>query len=389
MGGRCVINPGGLGFSMQASPPAGDLFYITPVLSYFSQLNPIVSSEAGGGWTHTFKRQVQLSGSTATVITGSGQSYNYTVVKGSGFAAPTNGAVNSLQATAGGASFTETQPDGTLYQYGSAVSGGTPAPLLYIQNPAGARWTVSYDLASRVSSVTDPILRLTTLAYDGAGKLSSILDPFGRRTTITVNGGDLVQFLSPELCLTSMVYNTNHLMLAWINPLGDRTTFAGGEGNQLVVTSPLGAATTLTGHSQMGGAFRPRVPGNVISVITNPLGHVTSLGFDITMSMLQGASDALGNITTYNWDSHQRLAGIFDGLGNATSFSYVLFNNKVESLTSVQQSLGGIFTYSYDSNNRVNSLTDQLGNVSTLVWNSSGLRTAAVDCAGKPNVVFL
>ena len=261
---------------------------------------------------------------------GSGQSYNYTVVKGSGFAAPTNGAINSLQATAGGASFTETQPDGTLYQYGSQVSG--VSPLLYIQNPAGARWTVTYDGSSRVSSITDPILRATTLTYNAtSGKLSSILDPFGRLTTITVNSsGDLVQILSPELCLTSMVYDTNHLMLAWINPLGDRTSFTYGSGSQLVVTSPLGAVTTLTSGTQSGGLFRPASPATLITTIINPLGQVSTLGFDATQSMLLGAIDALGNTTTYNWDAHQRLAGIVDGLGNSTSFSYALFGTKVE-----------------------------------------------------------
>ena len=76
---------------------------------------------------------------------------------------------------------TETQPDGTLYQYGSRRAGSS---LQYIQNPAGQRWTVTYDGSGRVSFVTDPVARRTTLSYDAtSGKITSIQDPFGRLTT--------------------------------------------------------------------------------------------------------------------------------------------------------------------------------------------------------------
>ena len=133
---------------------------------------------------------------------------------------------------------TETQPDGTLYQYGS-LSGGALS-LQYIQNPAGQRWTVTYDGSGRVSFVTDPLTRRTTLSYDAtSSKINCIQDPFGRRTTITVNGsGDLAQVISPELCITRG-HHGSHRMTSWINPLGDRTSFTYLPSG-LVITSPLG-----------------------------------------------------------------------------------------------------------------------------------------------------
>ena len=69
--------------------------------------------------------------------------------------APSSGAVNSLFAQSNYAGFTETQPDGTVFTYGALPVGG-PAPLLSIQNPAGALWSLTYDSSNRVSSVTDP-----------------------------------------------------------------------------------------------------------------------------------------------------------------------------------------------------------------------------------------
>ena len=61
---------------LQVAPPAATP-YLPPVLSYNST-NASTSSEIGNGWTHTFKRQVQIVGGTnPAVVTGKGQSYTY------------------------------------------------------------------------------------------------------------------------------------------------------------------------------------------------------------------------------------------------------------------------------------------------------------------------
>jgi YD repeat-containing protein len=198
------LNPVNGNLFLQISPPRGDQFTLLPVLSYCST-NASTSSEIGNGWSHTFKRTVQLvNGTTPQVITGAGQVYTYTGVSGGGFQIPTSNTVNSLSATSGWASFTETQPDGTFFQYGPVSNGF--APLLYIQNPAGARWTVAYDSSSRVQSITDPYLRKTSLSYDPvSGMITSIQDPVGRITTVSVNSaGNLNQVITPELCMSSL-----------------------------------------------------------------------------------------------------------------------------------------------------------------------------------------
>ena len=382
IGGSCVISPSNNNVLMQVAPPAGDLFYVAPVLSYNSG-NSGTANTSGNGWFHTFQRQIQLSGNNPTVITGTGQTYVYTGIRGGGgYAIPASNspAVNSLQSATGWTSLTETQPDGTSFHYGSAA-GGTGS-LLYLQNPAGARWTLTYNGSGAVSSVLDPVGRLTTFGYNAtSGNLSSIQDPFGRLTTFTVNSaGDLVQVMTPELCISRMTYNSSHNLLAWINPLGDRTSFAYAS-TSLVVESPLGAVTTMT-LTPSGGEFRPRDPSVATSTVVNPLGQVTTLGFNLGKQIVS-AIDAVGNRTSYSWDSTGHLLSIGDGLGNTTTFGYVTNGTThIESLTSIEQPLGGIFTYSYNSGGQVTSLIDQLGRVTTLVWNASGLRSVAVDAWG-------
>ena len=382
LGGQCVINPANPSVAMQIAPPAGDLFYVVPVLTYSSS-NTALSNELGTGWMHTFKRQISVSGTNVTVTMGTGQAFAYSGVRGGlGFVSPNGSpAVNSLQSTAGFSVFTETQPDGTIYKY-LPTTGGL-ASLSYLQNPGGARWTVTYDGSGRVSFVTDPLVRRTTFSYDPtSGNITSILDPFGWRTTLTVDGSNnLAQVISPELCITSLSYAGSHSLRTWTNPLGDVTTFVA-SGQQLAVTSPLGAVTTLI-NNQAGGPHPPPGPGDISTTCINPLGQITSLTCNAGGALIN-AINPIGIDLTYTWDSNLRLETIGDGLGNNTTFGYLTnATNKIAYLTSITQPSGGIFTYSYNSAGQVTAITDQLGETTTLTWNASGLRSAAINALGN------
>ena len=250
LGGGCVINPATGNLLLHASPPAGDASTIPPILSYNST-NAATSSEIGNGWTHTFKRQVQIvGGQTPVVVTGNGQSYTYHAADPSsgGYQSPTSDTPNTLEAQLGWGGFTETQPDGTFFQYGSAAGTGI-GQLQYIQNAAGARGSMTYDSSSRVSSVTDPFGRPVTLSYNPtSGKISSVQDWAGRITSLTVNGsGNLASITSPELCVTSILYDGSNRPIAWINPLGDTTSYSFDANNRVTqVQLPLGQLTTLS-----------------------------------------------------------------------------------------------------------------------------------------------
>ena len=145
-----------------------------------------------------------------------------------------------------------------------------------------------------------------------------------------------------------MTYDGSHNLIGWVNPLGDRTSFTYST-QRVVATTPLGAVTTVVNELVTGGGeLRPRSDATSVTVVTNPLGQVTSLGY--IGQALVNATDALGNTTTYNWDVANRLLSIGDGLGAVTSFGYVqVFPNKISYLSSIKQPLGGIFTYTYSS----------------------------------------
>ena len=89
-------------------------------------------------------------------------------------------------------------------------------------------------------------------------------------------------------------------------------------------------------------------------------------------------------MTTYNWDSNNRLLSIGDGLGNVTSFAYVTnCDQQGRDLRSITQPLGGIFTYTYNSSGQVSSYADQLGGITTPGLERGGYRIAAIDPLGN------
>ena len=91
-----------------------------------------------------------------------------------------------------------------------------------------------------MSSITDPILRLTTFSYDAvSGFLTRIQDSAGRITSISVNSaGNLNQITSPELCILSLVYDGSSRPVAVINPLGDRTSYSFDSSNRVSASRP-------------------------------------------------------------------------------------------------------------------------------------------------------
>ena len=144
------INPQTGGLAAQTGGPTAGGLDPSPILTYNSAAAS-AATEVGNGWTHDFKRRVATSGvSNATVVTGTGNDFAYAFdVAGRVFYIPSGPAQNSLQVF--GSGFLETRPDGGQYVYNS---GGT---LLYLRNPAGARWTMAYDAGGRPLSVAQPV----------------------------------------------------------------------------------------------------------------------------------------------------------------------------------------------------------------------------------------
>jgi YD repeat-containing protein len=245
VGACCRVKADSGWLQVQVRPPAASPIDPHPLLTYNQQFR-LVASEFGNGWSEAYRRKVQQAGSTgANVISGTGDTNAYTNKDPvTGYYAPPSAGLNSLKGDSGG--WTEKQTDGTAFRY------DTSGKLVYLQNPAGARWTLAYNIsATRLLSIRDPFSRRTTYAYDASNNLRRIQDSGGRITSFTVNAsGDLSRVIDPLANRTTLAYDSVHNLKSWTNPKGDRTTLianiVGSTYPNLYVTSPKGERTTFT-----------------------------------------------------------------------------------------------------------------------------------------------
>src|SRR5262249_56818096 len=100
--GRAGTGPGRIifraahGLTVQFPLPAGDPIDPRPVLTYQGQNG--FATNYGGNWNDSYARKVQSTGSTtASVVTGTGGSFNYTDLDGNNRYAPPGSTQNALK----------------------------------------------------------------------------------------------------------------------------------------------------------------------------------------------------------------------------------------------------------------------------------------------------
>ena len=200
--------------------PTGSPADFPMVLNYHSDAG--VVTEFGFNWSAPHQRFAEYGALNVVSLNNPQGAVVYSApdVEGN-YAGSPNQYNNTLQGSMS-SGWTETQPDGTTFNY------DTTGVLRTIRNNAGVRWTLTWDSGVNfVQHIDGPLGRRTTFAYDGSNNIRYIQDPSGRLTTLTINGNnDLVRIVTPELCTTSLVYDDAHHLTAWIDPLGNRNTYS-------------------------------------------------------------------------------------------------------------------------------------------------------------------
>lgn len=187
-----------------------------------------------------------------------------------------------------------------------------------------------YDGSNRLWKVRDPMYRDIVLAY-GANGLTSITDPMGRVTTITVNADSTLRTIKdPDGDSTRFTYDANKRLETIIDRRGGVTQFyyrtsswkldslrlpaipinGGASQAPRIAVSPwqiVGIPTGSTGSSP----FTPVVASSIQASLTDPEGHVASFTADRWGQPLV-LTDPQNRTTTYTRD----------GSGLATSVAY-------------------------------------------------------------------
>ncbi|MFC4527581.1 putative Ig domain-containing protein [Dyella halodurans] len=204
-----------------------------------------------------------------------------------------------------------TQSDGTTVSYTYAQDSNGTYRVATITTGSGAAaqtLSLSYNLTTDTTTVTDGLGNVTTYTYNAAGQLTQVAAP-------TVNGS------SPT---TSYQYDGNGNLTQVTDANGGVTTYTyDGNGNRLSAEDPTGHTITYTynADNQVTSQTTYSVPAQGV---VGQSGYVAPSG---------------AQTTYYVYDSSDRLNYVVDALGNVTEHDYGT-SSGLTVLSSTKQYLG-------------------------------------------------
>ena len=396
-----------------------------------------IDTGIGFGWTHTYNDFLFTQGGNDVFRWGrDGRVAKFTFSNGTYQAAP--GYFETLTANGDG-SFTITTKHQTKFRY-QIVPGHFASRRSAIDNPI-----------YRLTSIADRNNNITTLTYSG-GNLTAVTDTFGRTLTLTYNGSDhLTSVTDPMGRVTSFGYDASGTLLTTItDALGKTTTYTYNALSQITSKtdrdgrlfnisyqfnlpySELDANSTpvyalsntsnwATDPNQLNqNALRVYIPsttsetdgrGNIWQykydsngfplTVTAPDGATTTYTYDPNTLEASTMTDANGHTTSFQYDSEGNLVQKTDANGNVTQFTYDSTFNQMLSMTDPQgrittytldshgnrisetDPLNGSRSWSYDSHGNVLTDTDKDSNTTTYIYDSNGNRSSATDALSE------
>ena len=267
-------------------------------------------------------------------------------------------------------SVTGVDPDG---------AGGSAAPVT----------DYDYDDAGRLSSVTDPLDRVTAYAYDYIGRLLTVTlpDPDGAGGasspvhTYAYNAlGNVTTYTDPAGKATTTTYDNLQRQLTVTEPDPD----AGGGLSSPVWTYTYGANTLLSSVTDPEGNTTTLGYDNFgrKTTSTTDLGYVTTFAYDTLSRMTSvttpdpdGAGSVTASVTAYGYDIYDRLTSITDALSGATTFAY----DKANQLLTLDDPENNTTTWAYDNLGRVTMETNELNDTRSFYHDAVGNLTRKVD----------
>jgi len=207
-----------------------------------------------------------------------------------------------------------------------------------LANAAGNSVTYGYDTLNRAISAVDAAGQGNSYGWDKENRLLSITDALGRAAQYQRDArGQVTQFTTPASESYSAAYDKRRRLTSLTDPLGRATQYSyDARGSLTGATLPGGVAASFT-RSALG----------LIAGVTDPNGSLWSRGFD-KMGRLVSIADPLNRMSTFQYDSRQRLSNATLPLGSA-QYSY----DPASNLTAVTWSDSTVLNYTYDPDNRL------------------------------------
>jgi len=264
--------------------------------------------------------------------------------------------------------------------------------VLTVTDPLGHTVTYAYNGRGNLANITDAVGHKATFGYNPAAQLTSASDALGHTTQFGYDAGTLTTVTDPLGRISRHDLDGAHRTTRVINPLGTSASYQHDNLNQTTqITDPLQGLTAFV--------YDPN--GNLLSV-TDPRNNVTSYIYD-NMDRVTTRRDPLLHDQTYQYDLNGNLKQATDRKGQITNFTYDALNrlmqvtyadtstttytyDSVNRPTQVVDSLSGTITYGYDNLDRLTSETTPQGSVS-YTYDAAGRRTS-MTVTGQPTINY-
>lgn len=237
-----------------------------------------------------------------------------------------------------------------------------------ITNTDSTTVLITYDLNDRIVSITDENNNTFNYTYDNNGNLEKIADPTGKETVFIYDLMDRLIRSDDRLGKTTTFgYDSMSRLSSFTEPSGNAIDFSYNLRGWLEGLS-MGGQTTKVGHDNE----------RIITSITTPLGHKTSLKLD-KLGLTTGITNSFDQTTVFERDSMNRITSIIDPILRTTNFNYddrgllsavsmpvigkaSYERNDLGLLNSINDLNANTWSFSYTPMGRVSSIFDPLGN---------------------------
>ncbi|MBM4430318.1 MAG: RHS repeat protein, partial [Chloroflexi bacterium] len=248
-----------------------------------------------------------------------------------------------------------------------------------VTHPAGS-FSITYDLADQITSLTDERGNRWSYEYDLNGNLTRVVDPDGRATTYSYDAMDRqVGRTDRRGKLTQYGYDAAGQLTSITDANGLAYGFAYDPRGWLeAVTDPAGQVWQAERNAE-GLVTSVQAPlGDELQAARDSLGWITALtnGLDQTVSLTRDAagnvrvaSDPLGGQVRYRYEPGSLLSGVTLADGRPVTYTY----NALGLLAQVTDLAGSTWTFDYTPMGRLSGVTDPLGQRTSYRYEGRGL----------------
>ncbi|MBI3546205.1 MAG: RHS repeat protein [Gammaproteobacteria bacterium] len=228
-------------------------------------------------------------------------------------------------------------------------------------NPAGWRYSLTdgtsedYDVAGRLTAITDNAGRVTQLAYDTSGRLATVTNSFGQRLSFGYDASNRISTMTdPATGVYTYNYDANNNLSGvtypdtrarvylYENPsVPDALTGIVDENNQRFATFGFNTLGSATSSEHAGGQER------------HTLAYISPTRTDIT--------DPANNVTTYNYSDQLGVLNLVSRSMPADGKSLTQTFDPNNNLTCKKDEENHVTTYTYNSTNQKLSMTEGQG----------------------------